>query len=162
MRPRLLLIAVSLLLAAAGASAQDRLYSNAFPLGDVKLLDGPLKTARDLNLEVLMQYDVDRMLAPYRKEAGLQMKAKPYPNWDGLDGHIAGHYLSAMAQNYAATGDKECRERMEYMLSELKEVHAAHAKNHPEWGVDYIGGFPGSDELWTSFKKGEFGIYFAA
>ena len=55
MRPRLLLIAVSLLLAAAGASAQDRLYSNAFPLGDVKLLDGPLKTARDLNLEVLMQ-----------------------------------------------------------------------------------------------------------
>ena len=77
MRPRLLLIAVSLLLAAAGASAQDRLYSNAFPLGDVKLLDGPLKTARDLNLEVLMQYDVDRMLAPYRKEAGLQRKAQP-------------------------------------------------------------------------------------
>ena len=162
MRPRLLLIAVSLLLAAAGASAQDRLYSNAFPLGDVKLLDGPLKTARDLNLEVLMQYDVDRMLAPYRKEAGLQMKAKPYPNWDGLDGHIAGHYLSAMAQNYAATGMEECRERMEYMLSELKEVHAAHSKNHPEWGVDYIGGFPGSDKLWTAFKKGEFDIYYAA
>ena len=147
-------MAVALVLTASGVSAQDRLYSNSFPLGDVKLLDGPLKTARDLNLEVLMQYDVDRMLAPYRKEAGLEMKAKPYPNWDGLDGHIAGHYLSAMAMNYAATGDKQCRERMEYMLSELKEVHAAHAKNNPEWGVDYIGGFPGSDELWSSFQKG--------
>lgn len=162
MRNRFFFAVVALFLAVAGAHAQDKLYSNEFPLGDVTLLDGPLKTARDLNLEVLMQYDVDRMLAPYRKESGLEMKAKPYPNWDGLDGHIAGHYLSAMAMNYAATGMEECRERMEYMLSELKEVHAAHAKNHPEWGEDYIGGFPGSDELWTSFKKGEFGIYFAA
>ena len=162
MRPRLLIILLSLLLATTGAFAQDRLYSNEFPLGDVTLLDGPLKHARDLNLEVLMKYDVDRMLAPYRKESGLEMKAKPYPNWDGLDGHIAGHYLSAMAMNYAATGKEEFRERMEYMLSELKEVHAAHAKNHPEWGIDYIGGFPGSDALWTAFKKGEFDIYYAA
>ena len=152
----------AVLLTGFSASAQDKLYSNEFPFGDVTLLDGPLKTARDLNLEVLMKYEVDRMLAPYRKEAGLEMKAKPYPNWDGLDGHIAGHYLSAMAMNYAATGMEECRERMEYMLSELKEVHAAHSKNHPEWGVDYIGGFPGSDKLWTAFKKGEFDIYYAA
>ena len=162
MKLRLLILFAAVLLAATGASAQDKLYPNEFPLGDVTLLDGPLKTARDLNLEVLMKYEVDRMLAPYRKEAGLEMKAKPYPNWDGLDGHIAGHYLSAMAMNYAATGMEECRERMEYMLSELKEVHAAHTKNHPDWGTDYIGGFPKSDELWTSFKKGEFGIYFAA
>ena len=162
MKLRLFFLSAALLLATAGASAQDKLYPNEFPLGDVTLLDGPLKTARDLNLEVLMKYEVDRMLAPYRKEAGLEMKAKPYPNWDGLDGHIAGHYLSAMAMNYAATGMEECRERMEYMLSELKEVHAAHTKNHPDWGTDYIGGFPKSDELWTSFKKGEFGIYFAA
>lgn len=162
MKHRLSILFAAVLLAATGASAQDKLYPNEFPLGDVTLLDGPLKTARDLNLEVLMKYEVDRMLAPYRKEAGLEMKAKPYPNWDGLDGHIAGHYLSAMAMNYAATGMEECRERMEYMLSELKEVHAAHTKNHPDWGTDYIGGFPKSDELWTSFKKGEFGIYFAA
>lgn len=162
MKLRLSILFCAVLLTGFSASAQDKLYSNEFPLGDVTLLDGPLKTARDLNLEVLMKYEVDRMLAPYRKEAGLEMKAKPYPNWDGLDGHIAGHYLSAMAMNYAATGMEECRVRMEYMLSELKEVHAAHAKNHPEWGVDYIGGFPGSDKLWTAFKKGEFDIYYAA
>ena len=162
MRHRLLFFALSFLIAAAGVSAQDRLYSNTFPLGDVELLEGPLKSARDLNLEVLMKYDVDRLLAPYRKEAGLDMKADPYPNWDGLDGHIAGHYLSAMAMNYAATANEECRERMEYMLSELKAVHAAHSKNHPEWGVDYIGGFPGSDRLWSSFKTGEFGVYYGA
>ena len=120
MKHRLVFIFFAAVLSAAfSAHAQDRLYSNEFPLGDVTLLDGPLKDARDLNLEVLKQYDVDRLLAPYRKESGLEMKAKPYPNWDGLDGHIAGHYLSAMAQNYAATGEEWCRERKEYMLSEL-------------------------------------------
>src|SRR5665811_520209 len=109
------------LLLADKIQSQDKLYPNEFPLGDVTLLDGPFKHARDLNIEVLLKYDVDRLLAPYRKEAGLSEKAKSYPNWDGLDGHIAGHYLSAMAINYAATGNNECKKRMEYMLSELKE-----------------------------------------
>ena len=147
---------------ALGIQAQDKLYSNEFSLGDVKLLGGPLKDAQDLNLEVLMKYDVDRMLAPYRKEAGLEMKANPYSNWRGLGGHIAGHYLSAMAMNYAATGNEACRERMEYMLSELKMVRAANAKNHPDWGTDYIGGVPGSNAIWSSFKRGDFDIYYRA
>src|SRR4030043_270795 len=73
--------------------AQNKLYPNEFPLGDVTLLDGPFKHARDLNIEVLLKYDVDRLLATYRKEAGLPEKAKTYPNWDGLDGHIAGLFL---------------------------------------------------------------------
>ena len=85
------------------AGAQDKLYPNEFPISDVTLLDGPLKKARDLNIEVLLKYDCDRLLAPYRKEAGLAPKAKAYPNWDGLDGHVGGHYLTAMAIN-AATG----------------------------------------------------------
>ena len=98
------------------AQAQDRLYADEFPLGDVTLLDGPLKKARDLNIQTLLKYDCDRLLAPYLKEAGLTPKGKSYPNWDGLDGHVGGHYLTAMAIN-AATGSKECQERMEYMLS---------------------------------------------
>ena len=85
--------------------AQDKLYDNEFPLGDVKLQDGPFKHARDLNIQTLLKYDVDRLLAPYRKEAGLPAKATSFPNWDGLDGHISGHYLSALAMNYAATGN---------------------------------------------------------
>ena len=153
-----------LLLLAAGtvaANAQDRLYADQFPLGDVTLLEGPLKHAQDLNVETLLQYDCDRLLAPYRKEAGLEPKAKPYPNWDGLDGHVGGHYLSAMAMN-AARGNEECRRRMEYMIAELKECADANAKNHPEWGKGYVGGMPDSDRIWSNFKKGNFGPYFAA
>ena len=85
--------------------AQDKLYPNEFPLHEVSLLYGPFKNARVLNIRTLFKYDVDRLLAPYRKEAGLKPKAESYPNWAGLDGHIGGHYLSAMAMNYAATGN---------------------------------------------------------
>ena len=149
------------LLACTALNAQDKLYADEFPLGDVTLLDGPLKHARDLNVQTLLQYDCDRLLAPYRKEAGLEPKAPTYPNWDGLDGHIAGHYLTAMAIN-AATGDAECRRRMEYMLSELQLVADTNTREHPDWGLDYVGGFPGSAALWTEFKAGEFRRYFAA
>ena len=107
--------------------AQDKLYSDEFPLGDIELLDGPLKKARDLNIETLLKYDCDRMLAPYRKEAGLEPRKPTYPNWDGLDGHVGGHYLSALAIN-AATGNEECRRRMEYMLEELNLCAEANAK----------------------------------
>jgi DUF1680 family protein len=150
-----------MLLTAGSIQAQDRLYCDEFPLGDVTLLDGPLKKARDLNIKTLLQYDCDRLLAPYLKEAGLTPKAKSYPNWDGLDGHVGGHYLTAMAIN-AATGDKACRERMEYFISELQACADANAKNHPDWGKGYVGGVPGSDRIWSNYKKGDFGAYSGA
>jgi len=153
---------ICLMMGHSRLNAQAKLYPNEFPLSDVTLLDGPFKHARDLNIQVLLKYDVDRLLAPYRKEAGLLEKAKTYPNWDGLDGHIAGHYLTAMALNYASTGNVECKKRMEYMLSELKVCLEANATNNADWGVGYIGGFPNSKKLWSAFKKGDFSVYNAA
>ena len=162
MRSKLKLITLLVLGACFTAAAQDRLYDNEFPIGDVKLLDGPFKHARDLNLEVLLQYDVDRLLAPFRAEAGLPKKAEYYPNWAGLDGHIAGHYLTAMAMNWQMTGNPECLRRMDYMIDDLAEVAAANARNNASWGVGYIGGIPNSASMWTDFKKGEFRQYSAA
>ena len=146
---------------AVAGNAQEKLYCNEFPLGDVTLLDGPLKKARNLNIRTLLQYDCDRLLAPYRKEAGLEPRAKTYPNWDGLDGHVGGHYLTAMAMN-AATGNEECHHRMEYMISELQLCADANMKNHPDWGKGYVGGMPNSERIWNNFKKGDFGVYFGS
>ena len=151
-----------LLLSVGSTQAQDRLYADEFPIGDVTLLDGPLKKARDLNIQTLLQYDCDRLLAPYLKEAGLTPKAKPYPNWDGLDGHVGGHYLTAMAINAAATGNAECRRRMEYMISELQACADANNKNHPDWGKGYVGGMPNSERIWSTFKKGDIETYFGS
>ena len=155
------LITLFLTTSMVAGHAQDKLYADEFPLGDVTLLDGPLKHARDLNIQTLLQYDCDRLLAPYRKEAGLEPRAKTYPNWDGLDGHVGGHYLTAMAMN-AATGNEECRKRMEYMISELQLCADANVRNHPEWGKGYVGGMPNSERIWSNFKKGDFGVYFGS
>ena len=154
-----LMIALLSIAPALGVVAQDKLYKDEFPLGDITLLDGPLKHARDLNVQVLLKYDCDRMLAPYRKEAGLQPRKPSYPNWDGLDGHVGGHYLSALSIN-AATGNEECLKRMEYMISELQLVLDANNQRHEAWCHNYIGGVPNSAKMWTAFSKGDFGPYF--
>lgn len=132
------------------SSAQEALYSNEFPLGDVKLLDSPFKKAMDLNVNTLLAYDVDRLLAPYLKEAGVTPKGEDFPNWAGLDGHVGGHYLTALAIHYAATGDERLKERMEYMLSQLAMCAAARNDG-------YIGGVPGGDILWEEIGKGNTG-----
>ncbi|MGE4569620.1 MAG: beta-L-arabinofuranosidase domain-containing protein, partial [Bacteroidales bacterium] len=139
--------------------AQDKLYSDAFPMQDVQLLDGPFKHARDLNIQTLLAYDVDRLLAPFLKEAGLEIKAPYYPNWAGLDGHVGGHYLTAMAMNYASTGNKECLRRMEYMIAELKRCQEANGVANPDWGIGYIGGVPNGKKIWPDLKTGNFGAY---
>ncbi|WP_291528799.1 glycoside hydrolase family 127 protein [Bacteroides sp. UBA939] len=131
--------------------AQDKLYTNTFPLGQVKLLDGPFKHACDLNVQILLQYDVDRLLAPFLKEAGLQPKGEIFSNWAGLDGHVGGHYLSALAIHYAATGNVECKKRMEYMISELKRCQQ-------KQGNGYIGGVPEGMKAWDEIKKGNVAI----
>jgi hypothetical protein len=143
-------------------NAQDKLYPNEFSLADVTLLAGPFQHARDLNIKVLLEYDVDRLLAGYRKEAGLPEKAKSYPNWDGLDGHVGGHYLSALAMNYAATGNAECKKRMDYMLAELKACEQANEINNPGWAKGYVGAVPSSNKIWSGFKQGDFAAFRSA
>jgi len=142
--------------------AQERLYPNEFSLTDVKLLDGHFKHARDLNIKVILEYDVDRLLQPYLKEAGLPEEGTRYPNWAGLDGHVGGHYLAAVAMNYAATKDAECKRRLEYMIAKLKTCQEANTKNHTGWGVGYVGGVPNSEKIWSDLQKGEFTAFRSA
>lgn len=130
------------------AEAQTRLYPNEFDLGDVRLLDSPFSNAMKLNTAVLLQYDVDRLLAPYLKAAGLAPKGESFSCWDGLDGHVGGHYLSALAIHYAATGDPAVRERMDYVIAELSRCAEAR-------GDGYLGGVPGGDALWHDIKEGK-------
>lgn len=159
---KLFIATAFILFGCISARAQDKLYSNEFPLADVRLLEGPFQHARDLNIEVLLKYDVDRLLAGYRKEAGLPEKAKSYSNWDGLDGHVGGHYLSALAMNVAATGNTACKQRMEYMIAELKACQDANGINNPEWAKGYVGAVPNSQKIWSSLQQGDLTAYRAA
>src|SRR6266511_5408333 len=100
--------------------------AHPLPLSAVRLTGGPLKHAQDLDAEYLLKLEPDRMLAYYRKRAGLEPRAQGYGGWDGdgrnLTGHIAGHYLSAVSLMYAATGDPRFKERADYIVKEMKEV----------------------------------------
>jgi uncharacterized protein len=163
MRPAFYFVCLTCLTCIYGkVSAQEKLYANEFPLSDVRLSGGPFKHARDLNIKTLLEYNVDRLLAPYRKEAGLTPKDSSYTNWEGLDGHIGGHYLSALAMNVAATNNAECKRRMLYMINELKACQEANTKNHPGWGVGYVGGVPNSKTIWPTLKTGDFTAFHAA
>jgi DUF1680 family protein len=133
--------------------AQDQLYPNEFPLGDVTLLDGPFKKAHDLNVTYLFKYTVGRLLASYRKDAVLSTAGfADYPNWDGLNGHVGGHYLSALAMEYAATGNALCKLKLDTMITELKKCQDANGSNANF--VGYVCGIPGGKAIWTSIKGG--------
>jgi DUF1680 family protein len=121
------------------------------PLSDVRLTGGPLKHAQDLDAEYLLRLEPDRMMAYYRKRAGLTPKAEGYSGWDGdgrnLTGHIAGHYLSAVSLMFAATGDARFKERADYLVKEMKEVQD---KN----GDGYLGALEGLREKFAEVAAG--------
>lgn len=122
----------------------------SFALADVRLLDGsPFKTAEHNNLRYVLAMDPDRLLAPYLREAGLEPKAASYGNWEnsGLDGHIGGHYLSALSLAWAATGNDEALLRLQYTLDELERAQQAN-------GDGYIGGVPGGTAAWLDIRRG--------
>jgi DUF1680 family protein len=121
-----------------------------FPLADVQLLDSPFKRAQETDLQYIMSLNPDRLLAPFLREAGLTPKAPSYGNWEkiGLDGHIGGHYLSALANMYAATGDEKVKQRLNYMLSELKRCQDAN-------GNGYVAGIPGGKTMWADIAQGK-------
>ncbi len=129
--------------------AQTRQEVSYFPLQDVKLLESPFLQAQQTDLHYIMAMNPDKLLAPFLREAGLTPKAPSYTNWEntGLDGHIGGHYISALSMMYAATGDTTVYNRLNYMLDELYRAQQA-------VGTGFIGGTPGSLQLWKEIKEG--------
>ncbi|MBF0647661.1 glycoside hydrolase family 127 protein [Dysgonomonas sp. GY75] len=130
-------------------NAQLKPKVETFSLKDVRLLDSPFKHAEDLDKQYLLELKADRLLSPFLRESGLTPKAESYTNWEntGLDGHIGGHYLSALSLMYASTGDKQIKERLDYMVSELKRCQDAN-------GNGYIGGVPGGKAIWEEVANG--------
>ncbi|MFD2065968.1 beta-L-arabinofuranosidase domain-containing protein [Pontibacter silvestris] len=135
------------LLSTAAFSQQKELQS--FPLSSVHLLESPFKKAQETDMRYILALDPDRLLAPYLREAGLQPKAESYGNWEntGLDGHIGGHYLTALSLMYASTGNQELLQRLNYMIDQLE---ACQQKN----GGGYLAGIPGGQAMWQEIAKG--------
>lgn len=158
-------------LGAMHAYAQTELYPNHFDLEQVTLLDGPMKTAMELNFKTLMQYDVDRLLTPYIRQSGLsadansayyqwEQKHPSFPNWGSgnfnLDGHVGGHYLSALSLAWAACRDEgmkaQLKERINYMVGVMKECQDNYDGN-TDGLYGFIGGQP-INQSWIDLYHG--------
>ncbi len=109
----------------------------ALPRSRVRLLDGPALRRQTLNGRYLLGLDPDRLLHNFRANAGLPSTAVPLGGWEnpacGLRGHFTGHYLSACAAMYAATGEEPFRARLDQMLDGLRACQA---------GDGYLSAFP--------------------
>ncbi|HLP18317.1 MAG TPA: beta-L-arabinofuranosidase domain-containing protein [Bacteroidota bacterium] len=163
------LMIVMLLLANFGASSQAQSYvpvrndtrmrvapaaplqAYAFDLSDVTLLDGsPFRKAMENDAAYLLQLEPERLLHRFYKNAGLPTKGEVYGGWEseGLSGHTAGHYLSACAMMYAATGNGEFKRRVDLIVDELERCQIARK-------TGYIGAIPNEDTLFARVSRGD-------
>ena len=145
---RLFIIGLTALALTANAEQNKRVET--FPISSVRLTDSQFLRNQQADIHYLLGLDADRLLAPYLKGAGLTPKAENYTNWEntGLDGHIGGHYVSALSYMLAATGNQEICARLDYVLSELKRCQDAREDG-------YLGGVPNPDEIWGQIAKGD-------
>ena len=144
------LFLIGLTAIALTASAAQTKRIETFPIKSVRLTDSQFQKNQQADIHYLLALDADRLLAPYLKGAGLTPKAENYTNWEntGLDGHIGGHYVSALSYMVAATGNQEISARLDYVLSELKRCQDARKDG-------YVGGVPNPDEIWGQIAKGD-------
>jgi uncharacterized protein len=121
-----------------------------FDVGAVQLLDGPYRQALELDARFLLDLESDRLLSWYRKEAGLEPKAEAYGGWEaqGIAGHSLGHYLSACARMYRATGNEEFRERVTYIVDQLQECQEAA-------GDGFLGAMPDGRRVFSEVARGD-------
>nr|WP_257821959.1 glycoside hydrolase family 127 protein [Salipaludibacillus agaradhaerens] len=122
---------------------------NEFALHDVTITDGPIKKAMALNEAYLLELEPDRLLSRYREYAGLKPKAPNYKGWEdkGISGHTLGHYLSACAMMWAATGNKDIKERVTYIVDELALCQKSD-------GDGFISGIPRGKEIFEEVRAG--------
>lgn len=156
---------------APGLRAQSEIYPQHFDLEDVTLLESPFRTAMLRNDSLLLRYDADRLLTPFIRQAGLSDQSGTYYGWTtlhpsfsnwgtsdwSLEGHVGGHYLTALALAYAscdiASLKVSLKERLDYCLGVLKDCQDAYADNTT--GLKgFIGGQP-INNVWTSLYSGD-------
>lgn len=158
-------------ISAASMQAQTEIYPQHFDLEKVTLLESPFKKAMDVNTELLLKYDVDRLLTPFIRQAGLtSVQSSKYYNWQAkhpsfsnwglsswsLEGHVGGHYLTALALAYAAEHDvvkrAALKERLDYMIEVLDDCQKAF-DNNTSGMKGFLGGQP-INQIWTGIYSG--------
>ncbi len=122
-----------------------------FPLNSVRLMPGIFKEQEEINARYLDSLSVDRLLHSFRLTADLTSSATPYGGWEEptceLRGHFAGgHFLSAVALNFASTGNADLKSRGDEHVAGLDACQK-------KIGTRYLSAFP--TELFEHLAQGK-------
>lgn len=93
----------------------------------VRIYDEELLRRREENRRYLLELTNENLLLPYTAEAGLyktsELPKNIHGGWESplceLRGHFLGHWLSAAAMHYEATGDRMIKAKADDIIDEL-------------------------------------------
>ena len=107
------------------------MFFQSFAADAVKLSDAELLRRRNDNRRYMMSLSSENLLLNFTHEAGLRLsfnsgeQAGMHGGWESplcqLRGHFLGHWLSAAAMHYAATGDMEVKAKADAIIAVLGE-----------------------------------------
>lgn len=116
---------------------------------NITLLNSVFSQSEKIGREYLDGVDIDRLLSPIFEAHNMPTpnNAKRYGGWErksannwekspetfSLAGHSLGHFLSALSECYAKSGDEKLKQKILYIVSQLESV-----QNNAKSG--YIGG----------------------
>lgn len=126
------------------------IHAEPFDLSEVELLGGVFQNAMERNADWLLSLEPDRLLSWFRKEAGLEPKGDVYGGWESrrLAGQSLGHYLSALAMQYRATGDERFKTLADYVVSELALCQEQH-------GNGFVAAMPEGRRIFAEVARGD-------
>lgn len=94
-----------------------------FSMGNVTLLNSYETNAFALEVDYLKSLDADRLLKGFCDIAGVESDATLYGGWENsaIKGHTLGHYLTALSQAYATSGDTQLLAITEHIVDVLSQ-----------------------------------------
>lgn len=96
-----------------------------FKINEVKINDKYFCYRKELVKQYIKNFDIDRLMHTFRKNAGIKSTAQPLGGWEaedcGLRGHFIGHFLSASSQFAFVDSDEELKEKVNSIVSILEQ-----------------------------------------
>ncbi len=126
---------------------------------NVTLLDNYEINAFEKEVVYLKSLDAERLMRGFGDISGRKINAEKYGGWEdsAIQGHTLGHYLTAVSQAYASSGDEELKKITDYIISVLGECQLQNGYLHaiPEDHFERIekGNTSGTWVPWYSMHK---------
>ena len=133
-----------------------------FSIADVSMTDPYSVNAFNKEIEYLLSFDTNKLLAGFRQNAGLNTYgATRYGGWENTNiaGHSVGHYLTALAQAYQNPNitdaqKKSLETKMKTLIDGLRDCQK-HSKGKP--GLIWAASHPNGTGVEVQFDNVEAG-----